>query len=73
VCPPAGFLHQRRERDQNALGAHQRLGSLSFEVRDGHTYAGSIELIRDRLDFLSADDREWLAPKTAERVFFGGS
>ena len=27
-------------------------------------------LIRDRLDFLSAADKEWLLRKTAERVFF---
>jgi predicted TIM-barrel fold metal-dependent hydrolase len=41
-----------------------------FQVQNGHTYAGSLELVRDRLDFLSASDREWLLGKTAERVFF---
>jgi predicted TIM-barrel fold metal-dependent hydrolase len=41
-----------------------------FQVQHGHTYAGSIELVRDRLDFLSAADREWLLRKTAETVFF---
>ena len=43
-----------------------------FQVQNGNTYAGSIELVRDRLEFLSASDREWLLRKSAERVFFEG-
>ena len=42
-----------------------------FQVQDGHTYANSIALIRDRLDFLSAEDRQWMLHGTAEQVFFG--
>jgi len=42
-----------------------------YQVQEGHTYAASIELVRDRLDFLSAGDRDWLLRKTAARVFFG--
>ncbi len=41
-----------------------------YQVQQGHTYADSIALIRDRLDFLSAGDRAWLLRKTAEQVFF---
>jgi predicted TIM-barrel fold metal-dependent hydrolase len=41
-----------------------------FQVQPPHTYAGSIELVRDRLDFLSKADKEWLLRKSAERVFF---
>ena len=41
-----------------------------FQVQKPHTYAGSIELVRDRLDFLSKEDREWLLRKSAEQVFF---
>jgi predicted TIM-barrel fold metal-dependent hydrolase len=41
-----------------------------YQVVGGHNYKDSIELIRSRLDFLSASDREWLLHKTAERVFF---
>ena len=41
-----------------------------YQVQEGHTYADSIELVRDRLDFLSDADRQWLLRKTAERVFF---
>jgi len=36
----------------------------------GQSYNDSIGLIRDRLDFLAAADKEWLLRKTAERVFF---
>jgi hypothetical protein len=39
-------------------------------VQNGHTYKGSVELIRDRLEGVSAADRDWLLRKTAERVFF---
>lgn len=41
-----------------------------FQVQNGHTYADSIALVRERLDFLSAGDREWLLRKTAAQVFF---
>ena len=41
-----------------------------YQVVKGHTYAASIALVRDRLDFLSPDDRQWLLQKTAQRVFF---
>lgn len=30
----------------------------------------AIALIRDRLDFLSATDRDWMLRRTAEKVFF---
>lgn len=35
-----------------------------------HTYKASIDLIKEGLDFLSDDDKQWLLRKTAERVFF---
>jgi predicted TIM-barrel fold metal-dependent hydrolase len=41
-----------------------------FQIEDGHTYRDSIELVRARLDFLTASDRNWLLKGTAERVFF---
>jgi predicted TIM-barrel fold metal-dependent hydrolase len=41
-----------------------------YQVQEGHTYEDSIALVRDRLDFLSEGDREWLLRKTAEKVFF---
>lgn len=41
-----------------------------FQLNGNHTYLGSLELIRDRLDYLSLGDKEWLLKKTAEKVFF---
>jgi predicted TIM-barrel fold metal-dependent hydrolase len=41
-----------------------------FQVVEGHHYRDSIELIGSKLDFLTADDREWLLRKTAEKFFF---
>jgi predicted TIM-barrel fold metal-dependent hydrolase len=40
-----------------------------FQVAS-HRYEDSVALIRDRLDFLSKDDREWLLFRTAEHVLF---
>ncbi len=41
-----------------------------YQVEKGHTYGASIALIRDRLDFLSSEDKDWMLRKTAEKVFF---
>jgi predicted TIM-barrel fold metal-dependent hydrolase len=41
-----------------------------FQMIPPHRYRDSIELIRNRLDFLGAEDRQWLLRKTAERLFF---
>lgn len=41
-----------------------------YQIQGGNNYGASIALIRDRADFLSAEDRQWLLRKTAERVFF---
>ena len=40
-----------------------------YQVVD-HTYQQSIDLILHGLDFLKADDEEWILRKTAEKVFF---
>jgi predicted TIM-barrel fold metal-dependent hydrolase len=41
-----------------------------FQVQGEHTYKASIDLVQTGLDFLSADEKEWLLRKTAERFFF---
>ena len=60
----------RRLRD--AYGAERLMWATDcpYQVRKGHTYADSVALIRDRLDFLSTEDKTWMLRKTAERVFF---
>jgi predicted TIM-barrel fold metal-dependent hydrolase len=60
----------RRLRD--AFGAERLMWATDcpYQVQGEHTYRDSIELVRSRLDFLSAEDRAWLLHKTAQRVFF---
>jgi len=42
-----------------------------YQVQEGHKYCDSIDLIRERLDFLKPEDRQWILRGTAEKVFFG--
>jgi len=60
----------RRLRD--AFGAQRLMWATDcpFQLQNGHTYSDSIALIRDRLDFLSDDDKSWMLRKTAEKIFF---
>ena len=41
-----------------------------YQVQGVNSYEASIALVRDRMDFLSEQDRKWLLAKTAEAVFF---
>ncbi len=41
-----------------------------FQVQNGHTYQASIDLVRTRLKFLTAQDKDWLLRRTAEEFFF---
>ena len=41
-----------------------------YQVVGKHSYKSSIELLRDRLDFMTDADRDWLLRKTAEKVYF---
>ncbi len=41
-----------------------------YQLAGENTYKASIELIRDRADFLSDSDRQWLLRKTAEKTYF---
>src|SRR3954463_2090078 len=54
-----------------AFGARRCMweSDCPFQV-DNDKYVDSIALVRDRLDFLSNDDREWLLHKTAEATLF---
>lgn len=42
-----------------------------YQLAPPNTYEDSLALVRDRIDFLSESDREWLLRKTAEKVYFG--
>ena len=41
-----------------------------FQVQGEHTYQASLDLVNRHLDFLSADEKDWLLRKTAENFFF---
>lgn len=70
--PPYADLARMTRRLLDAFGPERLMWATDcpFQVQPGHTYRQSIELVRDRLDFLSEGDRQWLLKKTAERVFF---
>lgn len=69
--PPYDDLAPLIRRVYDAFGPERLMwaSDCPFQVVD-HTYRDSISLVRDRLDFLSAADKERLLRKTAERVFF---
>lgn len=60
----------RRLRD--AYGANRLMWATDcpYQVGEGHTYGDSIALIKDRLDFLTDEDKAWMLRGTAEKVFF---
>jgi predicted TIM-barrel fold metal-dependent hydrolase len=60
----------RKLRDTGGASRLMWASDCPYQVGEGHNYADSIALIRDRLDFLSADDKDWILRKTAEKVFF---
>jgi predicted TIM-barrel fold metal-dependent hydrolase len=69
--PPYLDLGPLINRVVEAFGARQCMweSDSPFQVVS-HRYADSIALIRDRLDFLSKDDRNWLLFRTAEETLF---
>ncbi len=70
--PPYDDLASLIKKAVTAFGAKRCMweSDCPFQVEGEHTYQASVDLIRRRLDFLSAEDKEWLLRKTAERFFF---
>lgn len=60
----------RKLRDTYGASRLMWASDCPYQVQQGHNYANSIALIRDRLDFLTAEDKHWMLRKTAEKVFF---
>ncbi len=60
----------QRLRDSYGASRLMWASDCPYQVEKGHTYADSIALIHDRLSFLTAEDRQWMLRKTAEKVFF---
>ena len=70
--PPYTDLGRMIRECRDYFGAQRLMwaSDCPFQVGAGHTYHDSIALIRERLDFLTTSDKEWMLRKTAERVFF---
>jgi len=62
------MIHRLRD----AYGASRLMwgSDCPFQLQDGQTYGNSIALIRDRLPFLTVEDKHWMLGGTAEKVFF---
>jgi predicted TIM-barrel fold metal-dependent hydrolase len=69
--PPHDDLAAMIRRLFDAFGPERLMwaSDCPFQV-DNEKYEDSIALVRDRLAFLSAGDKEWLLRQTAERVLF---
>ncbi len=70
--PPYLDLAPMIRRLRDTFGAQRLMWASDspYQVQDDHTYAASISLIRDRLDFLTEEDRAWMLRKTAESVYW---
>jgi predicted TIM-barrel fold metal-dependent hydrolase len=69
--PPYLDLAPLIRRVVQAYGARRCMweSDCPFQVVN-HRYLDSINLVRDRLDFLSKDDRDWLLFRTVEQTLF---
>jgi len=69
--PPYDDLAPLIRSTVQAFGANRCMweSDCPFQV-DNHRYVDSVALIRDRLDFLSKEDKDWLLRKTAEGLLF---
>ncbi len=70
--PPYTDLAPMIRRVRDAFGAARLMwaSDCPFQVEAGRTYRDSIVLVRDRIDFLTAEERTWLLRRTAEKLFF---
>jgi predicted TIM-barrel fold metal-dependent hydrolase len=71
--PPYDEQIPKVKRLFEAFGPHRLMwaSDCPYQLGGENTYAASIALVRDRLDFVTAEDKQWLLRRTAEKVFFG--
>jgi predicted TIM-barrel fold metal-dependent hydrolase len=69
--PPHEELSPLIHRVYDAFGPQRMMwgSDCPYQIRD-ETYEDSISLIRDRLNFLSHEDRDWILRKSAALSFF---
>lgn len=70
--PPHDELIPMIRRLFDAFGPERLMwaSDAPYQTQGANSYRASIALVRDRIDFLSKTDREWLLAKSAEKVFF---
>jgi predicted TIM-barrel fold metal-dependent hydrolase len=70
--PPYSDLVPMIRRLYDAFGPKRLMWASDspYQLEGENTYQASISLVRDKLDFLTKTDREWLLRKTAEKVYF---
>jgi predicted TIM-barrel fold metal-dependent hydrolase len=69
--PPHLDLAPLIQRVYGAYGAKRLMWASDCPFQTvKETYEDSIALVRDKLDFLSAEDKEWILRKTAEEFFW---
>ncbi len=70
--PPYLDLAGMIRRVLDAFGPERTMWASDspYQLDGENTYRASISLVRDKLDFLSDGDRQWLLRKTAEKVYF---
>jgi len=71
--PPHDDLAPLIRRVYDAFGPRRLMwaSDCPYAVQN-ERYEDAIALVRDRLDFLSSEDKDWILEKTAEETFFGG-
>jgi len=71
--PPYHDLIPMIRRVVDAFGADRLMwaSDCPYQVQGNHTYAASLELIRDQCDFLTSAQKTAMLRGTAERIFFG--
>jgi predicted TIM-barrel fold metal-dependent hydrolase len=69
--PPYADLAPLIQRVVKAFGARRCMweSDCPFQVVN-HAYKDSIALVQERLEFLTAEDKDWLLRRTAEEFFF---
>lgn len=60
----------RTLKDAYGAGRLMWASDCPYQVDAPHTYEASVELVRDRADFLSKDEKRQILSGTAEKVFF---
>jgi predicted TIM-barrel fold metal-dependent hydrolase len=70
--PPYTDLAPMIRRMRDAFGAERLMwaSDCPYQVGPGQSYADAIRLVREELDFLSAEERGAVLHDTAAKVFF---